>query len=735
MKKTKLLRNIPFILTVFINILLFISVFFLMSYVQNLLNSDVKINLTEVVSQNKDVITGKLQLEMNNLGSVADQLSDRMSRNNRTEVKNIFLSYAQEKEDMQLFFATPDGEAIFPGGQKLSISGRNYFRLALEGKQNISDRTISRLDGKDIFVISVPVTYNGVTIGTIQKSYTPEEMYDLCSISLFSDQGYMYIINQQGYILISSKQSAYNLESDNYYRTIYSKNPEQATRLQQDIENDQAGFMETMVDGKKIFSAYTPIDKVYGWYLISSVDTKAVSPNASIVFQMFYVILCAVILIFTCSMLYFLKFKNKQQNNLKHIAFVDNVTHGNTFAKFTLDLNEILAAYPDRQFYILALDIDNFKYINNFYGFEFGDTVLRGITEVYSKHLAENERFARIYSDHFIILLEDASDTRLNDLFEAGLTFGDATVYLSAGLYPITNPQESVNLMLDKATMAAHRIKGVRYKRVERYSHEIDAQMIYNEQLKRSVEQALERKEILPYFQPKVDINTNKLVGAEALARWQSLDGRLVPPGDFIPMCEKTGLITAVDMTIFEQTLSFLKQQLDTGIKCVPISVNFSRQNLLNTEFLNSVFVKLAEYQVPPALIEVELTETIIFDNFQIINNFIDRLHANGLVVSMDDFGSGYSSLHMLKDVPIDILKIDRGFLEDTSKEERQKAIFSAIIQMAEKLHIQVVVEGVETKGNVQLMQDCGCYVAQGYYYAKPMDRAAFEQLYQKGEL
>lgn len=738
MNRTRDFRNFPFLLTLIVNILLFIAVFFLMNYVQYLLNADAKINLTEIVTQNKDVITSKLMVEVNNLQLVSKQLSERFLKENISDeesMKNIFLEYSKDTGESYMSWASKDGNTVFPDGSVIDISGRQYFRRAMRGMPNISERTVSRLTGDDVFVISVPLQYRGEIIGTVQQQYTPQDFYSLCMVSLFSEQGAMYIINSQGYILISSEQVQPNRELDNYYRMLFLDNPEQSRKLEEDIQNNRAGFMETALDGKTFFSAYTPVDQIYDWYLISSVSTNAVSPNAAIVIQLFYFVLLAVVLFFAVLLSYSQWLKKRQRARLERIAFVDTVTGGNTYTKFTLDIEQLLAANPSQQFYIFTFDIDNFKYINNFYGFDTGDRLLKEIYHIYEQKLQPNERIARVSSDHFVLLLEAMQGACLTDFFQSEIVIEDITVYLSAGLYQIPSTKESINLMVDKANLAAQKIKGLRNKQVAVYLEEYDRQMIYNEQLKRALEQALSDGEIIPFFQPKVNILDRTLVGAEALARWRNKEGKLVPPGDFIPLCEQTGLIIQLDMAIFEQTLRFIRTNLDAGVNCTPISVNFSRMHLLNDAFLNLLLAKLEQYCVPHNLIEIELTETVIFDNSQSIAEFIGRLHDKGLTISMDDFGSGYSSLHMLKDVPIDVLKIDRGFLADTINSERQKAVFEAIAGMAQRLKIHVVVEGVENLDNIALMKEFGCTVAQGFYFSRPLDRPDFEKIYREGKL
>lgn len=716
------------------------AVLFLMDYVRMLLYSDVRINLTEIVAQNRDVIASKLSLELTNLTLASSRISERLKQQHALDDGSLYEAleaYSSESKDSQLFVSNAEGVSYFSDGQaSINVMGRNYFRLSLSGIPNISERIVSRTTGADIFVISVPLYMGANIVGTAQRYYTPQEMYELCSLTLFSAQGTMRIVNGDGYILVSSDNVDYSNESDNYFRMLYSQGNVDASKfLAEDIANNQSGFMETVDGGKKNFSAYTPMENIPDWYLITSVDTNAVSPNANTVIRMFYFILCLVVLAFAFSLFYFFWLKNKQRLRLETIAFVDTLTGGDTYNKFSVELVDILRASPEKRYALLAFDIDNFKYINNYYGFEFGDRVLRHIHSNIRAKLLPSEMLAHVSGDHFVSLLHDFSEERLAELLPPSLSEDGVSVYFSAGVYEISNSEESVNLMTDKAATAALKVKGSLHQSIAFYSGQIDREITQREQLKRKVQQALTNGEFIPYFQPKVDAFTGALVGAEALARWVPPDGRMVPPADFIPLCERTGLIMNLDMAIFQQVLDFLHSNLSRSIACVPISVNFSRLHLMDEEFIHAIIAQMEQRQVPPHLIEIELTESVFFENDTAIQAFANHLHDHGLLLCMDDFGSGYSSLNMLKNIPIDVLKIDKAFLESNGNPERQRIILSTIAQMAKRLRIDVVVEGVETRDNVDLIKELGCPVAQGYYYAKPMDRERFEKIFVEGKL
>lgn len=731
----------PFLISVFVfNIILFGVIVFLLGYVQNLLDNDSRNNLEEIVSQNKNVITSKLLLDLNRLDIISSKISDGLKNKNITqeaELNKFLEDYSKNSIDDSLFLANKDGIAYVEKRIPIDISGRRYFKLAIDGISNISERTISRINGEYIFVGSVPLYYDNKIIGTIQKIYTEKQMNELFAASLFSSKGYMYVINSEGYIILHTKHINCALKSDNYFRDVYEYgNAEAVRKMKEDIKANKSGFMENVVNGEKTFSAYTPIEQVHDWYLVTSVPTDVIAENGNVVMKIFYMVMVALVLIFLVSICYFAWNKRRQKRTLEKIAFVDNVTGGNTYNKFLVDVQELLNKSTDKQFYVLNFDVDNFKYINNFYGFACGDKILRQIYNSVNSWMQPGETAARISGDQFVCLLLDADEKRIESLFSSirGITEENLMLHFSAGVYIINDHSENLNLMVDKASVAAQTIKGVLNQHVVYYSKQFDDQTARNEELKRDLKLAIKNDEFVAFYQPKVDINSGKLVGAEALIRWQTKDNRLIPPGDFIPLSEKTGLVTDLDMIVFEKVLAFLRRSLDEGIECVPISVNFSRLHFANESFLPTLLQTMERYQVPAHLIELELTESAIFDNFSIIYDFTEKVREYGVAVAMDDFGSGYSSLNMLKDLAIDTLKIDRAFLEEAADNEKRNIIFVSVVEMARKLNISLVVEGVETGENVSLMRECGCNIAQGYYFARPMEESKFAELFREGK-
>lgn len=336
----------PFLISVFVfNIILFGVIVFLLGYVQNLLDNDSRNNLEEIVSQNKNVITSKLLLDLNRLDIISSKISDGLKNKNITqeaELNKFLEDYSKNSIDDSLFLANKDGIAYVEKRIPIDISGRRYFKLAIDGISNISERTISRINGEYIFVGSVPLYYDNKIIGTIQKIYTEKQMNELFAASLFSSKGYMYVINSEGYIILHTKHINCALKSDNYFRDVYEYgNAEAVRKMKEDIKANKSGFMENVVNGEKTFSAYTPIEQVHDWYLVTSVPTDVIAENGNVVMKIFYMVMVALVLIFLVSICYFAWNKRRQKRTLEKIAFVDNVTGGNTYNKFLVDVQEL----------------------------------------------------------------------------------------------------------------------------------------------------------------------------------------------------------------------------------------------------------------------------------------------------------------------------------------------------------------------------------------------------------
>jgi EAL domain-containing protein (putative c-di-GMP-specific phosphodiesterase class I) len=242
--------------------------------------------------------------------------------------------------------------------------------------------------------------------------------------------------------------------------------------------------------------------------------------------------------------------------------------------------------------------------------------------------------------------------------------------------------------------------------------------------------EALESNEFRPYLQPKWNMQTDQIAGAEALVRWVNKDGTIIPPGDFIPVFEKNGFIEQVDFYMLEEICKYIRQMIDEGREVYPVSINQSRYLLYDPNYIMRVQEIMLRYRVPKGLIELEITETVFFSEKERMLEIMRNLKEFNMNLSIDDFGSGYSSLNLLRDIPFDVLKIDRGFLDESSQSDSGKFILRKIVEMAEGLNLKVICEGVETHEQVDMLLDIGCIFAQGFLYSRPIPIEEFMEKY-----
>lgn len=257
--------------------------------------------------------------------------------------------------------------------------------------------------------------------------------------------------------------------------------------------------------------------------------------------------------------------------------------------------------------------------------------------------------------------------------------------------------------------------------------------IVFTEQnIGKMLDEAISKKKITAYYQPKYDAITAKITGAEALARWIDDDGTLIPPGSFVPVLEASALITKLDWYILEIVCEFLSRQQKNGKHCVPISVNFSRLHTHETDFTDKLCSIVDSYGIPHNLIEVEITESALAKGRDYIIKFIADVRCAGFAVAIDDFGSGLSSLNFVKDVPANVLKIDKSLLSGNCENEKERIVLESIFSFAQRLKLTTVAEGVETKEQLGFLRTCGCETIQGYYFAKPMNEEEYSKLFEK---
>lgn len=428
----------------------------------------------------------------------------------------------------------------------------------------------------------------------------------------------------------------------------------------------------------------------------------------------------------------------RAQRALAYRAAFDPLTGYSNFDSFKRDVKAILGTKGSKKYSLWYCDLKNFKYINDIYGYDIGDQLLRFWSDVFAHSLREGEAFARINADNFTALRFYDEEAELEQRFQKELLRLQAfealknkrfLVELVCGVYCIERECDllSVEDMIDRANMAQKSVKLQPGSRFALYSEKMRSQFILGKSMEAEMAQALKNREFSVYLQGQVDIQRRNVVcGAEALVRWIHPVRGLVPPVEFIPLFEKNGFIVELDCFVFEEVCRYLAVRNQRGERLFKIAVNASRLTLLQPDFLARYTHIKQHYHIPNNLLEIECTETVLIENLRAIGDVAARLRENGFLVGMDDFGSGYSSLNVLKDVVVDVLKIDMEFFQNGLTKERDRAIVSSIVAMAGALEMVVVAEGVESMEQVSFLRQIGCDIVQGYVFCKPVPIDAF---------
>lgn len=435
----------------------------------------------------------------------------------------------------------------------------------------------------------------------------------------------------------------------------------------------------------------------------------------------------------------------REKRNKEKAMYYNLVTGIWNFGKFCIEADKLLRKNDYyKKCAILHVNISKFRFVNDSYGFEVGNEVLRTVASIFKKVSCQGELYASLWADHFVCLVRCEDERHLKDKAKAIVELlnkeilknCELRVVFRAGAYFITQDDiksgKSINDMLQYANHALSSI-GDSYKNVitcfdEDIKNQIEALKLVDKDMLK----AFYNREFVPYYQPKYNIYTNEISGAEALVRWLHPVEGIMSPSYFLPYFEKGGFIVEVDLYIFEETCKLIKTWIDEGKKPITVSCNFSRLHFREEDFVDKLKVIVEKYNIPFKYLELELTETIAVEEMDTLTKKLSALHELGFSVSIDDFGSGYSSLSVLQRLKVDTIKLDKTFLEYGVINEREYKVMQAIVNLADQLQMQVICEGVETAEHVALLRQVNCDFAQGYYYARPMSIDKLNDLLEK---
>ena len=417
------------------------------------------------------------------------------------------------------------------------------------------------------------------------------------------------------------------------------------------------------------------------------------------------------------------------EEKLYKLAYIDKVTNIENNNYFLEKGTELLK----QQFegHLLIIDVGKFKIFNKKYGRVVGDNLLKNIGKKLKEILGEKRIITRLANDIFAVILEEKEQKELTKIIEKLLKElsniemekNKYKILISIGISKIEKEDKDIFEILDKAIIARDEAKKNFNKKYHIFNQELENQIIKEHDIELIMEEGIQNQEFKVFYQPKVNAKNEKVEEAEALVRWER-ENKLIPPNEFIPVFEKNKFIIQLDKYIYEQVCKDMKEWKEKYNKKIKVSVNISKQHIVQDGFIEEYYKITKKYNINPNEIELEITETTELDERFGISKILEKLKEKGFKISIDDFGTGYSSLSMLQQIPVDVIKIDKSFVDQTK-------MLEIMILIAKKMDLKTVAEGVETNEQVQILKKLEVDLLQGFYYSKPLEKTEFEKYWQ----
>lgn len=693
--------------------------------------------LGEISNQCRATIEKQIEgdlLTIQGVSAFFDDTLDEQSIIERLETennRNPFIRMSYIDRDYRATVVDIDGSVY----TNVDMSDQPVVEAAMNGTLGLSDNIMhDRLADEDIVLYATPVYQDDEIVGGMGATRSADSFSTIIQQPLFGTHGLNLVIRQNGEVILALDEI---LQEQGNFLEMINFDSQTRKKLEQAIATQSAYTFSFEDSGRQYWGTINTLG-YNNWYLVSVVPADYINQGYQQMMFVFIVTILLLIVVFSFLLLYTNHIRHVSTQRIEHLAYYDDITGAYNTHKFM----ELAAARlgEDKNYALVLLDLHGFKFINASFGFSVGDRLLCGVSDILSRALGADEIYYHRFADQFGFLLHTQDESVIRKRVTAIMDAISAFELVPGDSHPIhcycgikvnqSNSNElNIGLMQDRAAAALAQVKNLHGNHLAFYDHTLLERAQHKNHIEQHMHAALRNREFIAYLQPKYDLHTEQIVSAEALVRWQRPDGSLVPPGDFIPIFEQNGFITQLDLYIFEEVCRTQRRWLDEGLPIVPLSVNQSRLLFYQKNYLETVHGLVSKYDLDPKYIIIEVTESPATNKAEEIASVISGLHALGFSVSMDDFGSGYSSLNVLRKLSIDELKLDRDFLSSTEPEARSRIILRNILELARELHITTVCEGAETRIQADQLRDMGCDIAQGYFFSRPIDIESFTKL------
>lgn len=612
------------------------------------------------------------------------------------------------------------------------------FEKTLNGETYVICPADDESSGQRLLFCS-PLYYHDKIIGAVCGVEDVSAIYDRIPTSFYSGHGCCYVLDNDGNVFFPDNLRDPGYKLENIFDGIQIQNDAEKAQqsidvLRRHLERGETGVMMLNLLGNRTLLGYAPVTSYSEWNIVGIVKMSSImSECAPLITKMLLLTVVSVVIL-----LIFARSGKRAALVLEKAAFYDDVTGCYNFKYFTHHAPDILKSRKSDEYAILRLGIRKFKYFNSNFGYQLGDKLLQSIQTQLNSFFPESEGniSAHVHSDEFVVLFKrpaniDSCISNLNSVLEnAARPLGiDRQVSYTYGVY-ILNDDETGSLMelVEKAALAQSHYSTNPFEHGWLFNEKMIETVNINSKLESIMEQSLAKGEFIIYIQPKIDLATQCATGGEALVRWQNPELGFLPPSQFIPLFERNGFIQSLDFYMLENAIRYLDERIKNKLPTITIAVNQSRQDCFNPNYLERLHTLLKKYDVPAYYIELEITESMVLEDMEKMSATISALRKMGFLISIDDFGAGYTSIRFLQRIEVDVIKIDRSLIVSATTSPRKYSVLKSLIEMLHALNVTVVCEGVETEEQLAMVRRIRGDVVQGYYYAKPMPIENFDR-------
>ncbi len=682
-----------------------------------------------------------------NLEGAASTVSTLGAKPDKETVKALLAQVKEKGGYEDVSYVGKDGKAVNSEGTTYDISFDPYYTRGL-----IGDSTVTRSgylsEEDEAYMVTVPVPGTDGFSGVLRAKLSDNVVEGNLTISNYRGREVILLLDRSGAVIsVTAGTDTSKLKT---ILDMFEKNSDSRAQFESVIRQGRGLFLrvdenltvDIFGDGP-YYIAYQGVsgtgewgvmmvmneDKLFEFYSNESVDSNSTTA----------IILFAIALAGAIGLGVYGFFETLSRNRMYNLAYYDEFAGTMNINYFRKGVNQTLTKSNSGQYAFVLMGIARYEYLRDFFGEDEISRILRDISSILKSNVKRDEYFCHNFGEEYDMLLSyhnrDELVARLkfleSSLETVNKSEGSSDKYALTFRYGVAfggKDAHDFDTLMSRANMAHMEAKGKGAGAVEFYTEKMQSRIVDEKEIERDMYDALENREFLVYLQPKFNLSTGLQAGAEALIRWMHPVKGLMYPGRFIETFEKNGFVTRLDMYMLEELCRRIKVWTGKGYRPMPLSLNISQQNLLNPEFVNDAIAITEKYGVSPNLIIFEMSEKVVTDNMSILNKIMEQMKDHGFVVSMDNFGTGSTSMNTLYNVPVDELKIDRKFLLNAEKTDRGQNVIQSVIEMAKRLKIDVVSEGVENKQQAILLREMGCDMIQGFAFSEPLPEHEYEE-------